>query len=37
VRFLSRHLGLRPDEVVGELGGSEGVVAVFVRLKGDVP
>ena len=37
VRFLSRHLELRPDEVVGELGGSEGVVAVFVRLKGGAP
>ncbi|MDE2655177.1 MAG: hypothetical protein F4087_08190 [Gemmatimonadetes bacterium] len=37
VRFLSRHLGLRPDQVVGELGGSEGMVAVFVRLKGGGP
>ena len=34
VRFLSRHLGLPPDQVVGELDGSEGVVAVFVRLRG---
>ena len=34
VRFLSRHLDLPPDQVVGELGGSEGVVAVFVRLRG---
>ncbi len=34
VRFLSRHLDLTPDRVVGELDGSEGVVAVFVRLRG---
>lgn len=34
VRFLSRHLGLPPDQVVGELGGTEGVVSVFIRLKG---
>lgn len=34
LRFLSRHLGLPPDRVVGELGGGEGMVEVFVRLRG---
>ncbi len=37
LRFLSRQLGLPADRVVGELGGSEGMVAVFVRLRGGGP
>ncbi len=37
VRFLARHLAMPPDEVVGELDGSEGVVTVLVRLKGGGP
>ena len=34
VRFLSRQLRLRPDEVVAELDAGEGVAAVLVRLMG---
>ena len=35
VRFLSRHLRVPPERVARELGDVDGVVAVFVRLKGN--